>query len=179
MKKIFSSIRAAGRFAMFGALAYATSAMAEPAIEVVYSPNIAASGSQPIPTLSQWGVVLLSLAVVVVMYRSLRKARGGRPIAGLLLAGGLAIAMGGSGLVGKSFAAIDSLNLSDPAGGSVFPSLGETKFVNTSGVTQQIKQISAPQPTYVVLTPSNTPQCQVGTVLSPGSSCFLRFSEGT
>ncbi|MVT29692.1 hypothetical protein GO496_19835 [Acidovorax citrulli] len=61
----------------------------------------------------------------------------------------------------------DVVAVANPAGGSVFLSTCETIITNTSEVAQQIESIMKPD-SFTVRTPSGTPQCQVGTVLSAG-----------
>ncbi|MFD2300957.1 hypothetical protein QRO11_21255 [Paracidovorax citrulli] len=42
-------------------------------------------------------------------------------------------------------------------------------------MAQQIKSIMKPD-SFTVRTPSGTPQCQVGTVLSAGGTCYVRIT---
>ncbi|WP_225980343.1 midcut-by-XrtH protein [Paracidovorax avenae] len=153
-----------------------TRAMAEPVppVTVTYAPPAA----MPVPTLSQWGLILLTLALLVLVYRTLRKASHGRPIAWALLAGALALSMGGvGGWIGKSFAAPGARQLSLPAGGSVQVSSGLYILTNTSGVSQQIINIDVPSVyTRLSIDGQFPAECSVGAVLAPNAACSTHFN---
>lgn len=172
MKKI--SMARAALAAAGGFLTLSQTAFAAPGIAVTYAPVI--QSAAPIPTLSQWGLALLSLALVVVMYRTLRKAGNGRPIAGLMLAGALALAMGSSGSwISPSFAGADGAELSNKAGGMVLVS-DLTIVGNTSGVTQQIIKIEVPNGFTARAVPNGLPAaCAVGTTLAANASCTVSY----
>lgn len=169
-----TSIARTGLAAVCGFLALSQTAFAEPGIAVTYAP--VTQSAAPIPTLSQWGLALLSLALVVVMYRTLRKAGNGRPIAGWMLAGALALAMGSSGnWISPSFAGADGAELSNKAGGSVLVS-SLTILGNTSGVTQQIIKIEVPSGFTARAVSSDLPAaCAVGTTLAANASCTVSY----
>ncbi|AVT11739.1 midcut-by-XrtH protein [Paracidovorax avenae] len=142
-------------------------------ILITYGPPAAT----PVPTLSQWGIALLSLALGLMIYRSLRKAGNGRPIAGMLLAGALALSMGGAGgWIGKSFAAPSGVQLAQPGGGIVGVDAGLFTVSNTSGVTQQITKITV-QNGYTRLSINNgfPAECVVGTILPAGGTCSTHY----
>ncbi|WP_234384361.1 midcut-by-XrtH protein [Paracidovorax avenae] len=168
-----SMVRAA-MAAACGFLAISQAAFAAPGIAVTYAPVTQSAAS--IPTLSQWGLALLSLALVVVMYRTLRKAANGRPIAGLMLAGALALAMGSAGdWISLSFAGADGAALSNKAGGTILVS-DLTIVGNTSGVTQQIIKIEVPSGFTAGAVPNGLPAaCAVGTTLAANESCTVSY----
>ncbi len=160
-----------------GLLALSQKAFAQAqGIAVTYAPIT--QSATPVPTLSQWGLALLSLALAVVVYRTLRKAGNGRPIAGLMLAGALALAMGSSGSwISPSFAGADGAGLSNKAGGTILVS-DLTIVGNTSGVTQQIIKIEVPSGFTARAVPAGLPAaCAVGTTLASNASCTISYRQ--
>lgn len=133
-----------------------------------------------VPTLGQWGLALLVLLASVVAYRALRGRVGGRLMAHLLLGGTLAaLTWGGAGALRGAWAIVPPVvvNLSAPSGGSVTVSPGVSQLSNNSGVVQQIKSMAINNAESSTVhwddpTPSS-PQCQVGTTVQPGASCYV------
>lgn len=147
-----------------------------PPVSIVYSPNIAGVGTQAVPSLSEWGLIALCMLVLAIAYRMMRAGAGARPVATVLLAGALgAGAISDQDLVGKVVAAIPAVNLAQSDGGTAYASYSnvDTRVENTSGVPQQIKSIQVNFQGYWLGTPTQTPQCVVGTVVTAGASCYV------
>ena len=151
-----------------------------PLVSIVYSPNIAGVGTQAVPSLSEWGLIALCMLVLAIAYRMMRAGAGARPVATVLLAGALgAGAINDQDLVGKVVAAIPAVSLANSAGGTAGFSHVDTntRVENSSGVPQQIKSIRINYGLYQIGTPSQTPQCVEGTVVTAGASCYVFIEE--
>ncbi len=145
--------------------------------DLVYSPAIAGPGAaQGIPTLSQWGMIALSMLVIMFAYRILRCVKVRKPLAVWFAACALSAAvMGKSDLISKAWAAYDA-ELTDPAGGTLTISSGEARITNDTGVRQQIKRIDFKAP-HRQAPATGTPECNVGVVLEHRSVCFLNSTS--
>lgn len=134
------------------------------------------SSVSAVPTLGEWMLVLMALLVAVVAYRGLRGRVNGRLLSNLtLVAGALAAAAAGHGLVQEAKAIVADLeNMSSPTGGTVMASYW-TQLTNTAGVPLKIIAIR-PNPGSVVNSPPpDSPECTVGYVVSPTGKCNIEF----
>ena len=135
--------------------------------------------SQGIPTLSEWGLLATALLLAVLAYRLLRGRLGGRPLASVVLAGALGLALAGGGLQLQSAEAQSEseIALSLPGGGlATITDEGEWLVRNTSGVAQSIVAMTAADG-FAFQPPEGTPACAVGMVLTPGAICYLVLEE--
>jgi len=134
---------------------------------IVYAPATPAS----IPTLSEWGMLILSVLMVVAAVVSLRKKAGNKTLASVVLLSALALGgFAGDKVIGNANAVIFA-GMSNPAGGTIsnMPYDG-TDFAipNTSGVAQMIVSIT---PTVPV--PTASPTCTTNLVVPAGGSCYI------
>ena len=175
------------------ALALASPAWAAPGGTVAYlTYGPLSAGTQAIPTLSQWGLAVLVLALAALAPRLLRSARGGmlRAIALALLTGAALLAVPWStpamAQIGMSVGGDDAdAALDQPGGGTAQllwqPALGWGDFYyrytlqNTSGKPQQIRTTDVRG--YRLLNPDGANTCKPGMVLQPDATCTLGLSN--
>ena len=134
-----------------------------------------------VPTLGEWALVLMALLVMVVAYRALRGRVNGRLLTHLLLGGGLAAGGLASGhWVQSAQAVVDpEVLLTVASGGSVnvIQVNVPVKVTNNAGVALQIKALHANYEGVSWVEPNEgAPQCQVGTVLQAGGSCYVQLA---
>lgn len=139
-----------------------------------YGP-LAASVSA-VPTLGEWMLVLMGLLLAVVAYRSLRGRVNGRLLSNLTLAGGaLAATVAGHGLVQEARAIMAGVvNMSSPTGGTAVAT-NWSALTNTTGVPLKILAIRPNDGSWVISPPPASPECTVGSVVSPGNVCNVYF----
>ena len=133
--------------------------------------------SQGIPTLSEWGLLATALLLAVLAYRLLRGRLGGRPLASVVLAGALGLALAGGGLQLQSAQAQSEVEiaLSLPGGGqAMIPDDGVWLVRNTSGVAQSIVALSAADG-FNFESYEGSPRCEVAMVLAPGATCYINL----
>ncbi len=150
-------------------------------ILITYGP----ASPTPIPTMSQWAMLGLTLLLAGVAVYTLRRKRLGKPLGSVMLA--LALALGGvqgNYLIRHAEAVVLTPDcpevaiecfMINAAGGTVnvFALFSDVKVMNISGVAQTIIGITAILPSDVIGTPESTPQCVVGLTLQPGESCYV------
>ena len=134
-------------------------------------------GIAPIPTLGEWGLLLLALAVAVLAYRQ-RKRFDARVFAPLLLAGGLValIHANPGGWLPWAHAAGADISLPDRHGGTaVVPLAGRTfQVTNHSGAPQKILALRAfGAASYAAV--GTLRWCEVNMRLDAGQSCYARI----
>lgn len=132
------------------------------------------AGGVSVPTLSGALLILLSILLAIMVFRTLRAKDWGRSVAILAAAG---IVAAGSGTGGKIIvdaqAAGGSGVLSLPQGGTVQLTANVPfTWQNTSGVTQRILDITI---SCGSLVPSGLghPECAEGLTIPPGGSCGI------
>jgi hypothetical protein len=139
--------------------------------------NYAALPATPAPSTIM--LTALGLLITFIAFRKLRHLPVGRPLAAILLLAGLSLfeAITRQQLITKASAiAVPTESLT--GGGTLTFTLaaGAEAFVqNNTGATQQITSVSVPLPDALV-TPFTSPQCQVGTVLTPGAGCYVELA---
>ena len=148
---------------------------------ISYAPVTPAS----VPTLSEWGLLVLALVMAVGTAWSLHKKAGRGTTAVLALATALVLGtVTGQDVVGRAEALpLPAPTLSLAGGGttepfsywaSVNPDQG-LAITNTSGVPQRITAITLTVNSLPATpdAPTNSPQCTVGLVLPAGQSCYV------
>ena len=155
---------------MLAALQSVASAVpAETLWTIVYAPATPASS---IPTLSEWGMLILSVLMVVAAVVSLRKKAGNKTLASVALLSALVLGgFAGDKVIGSANAITPAPVMSNPAGGTITPFYydgTELPVTNTSGVAQMIVSIT---PTVPVSTTS--PTCTTNLVVPAGGSCYI------
>jgi hypothetical protein len=139
---------------------------------IVYAPATPASTPASIPTLSEWGMLILSVLMVVAAVVSLRKKAGNKTLASVALLSALVLGgFAGDKVIGSANAIILAPVMSNPAGGTIPPFNYdgiELPVTNTSGVAQMIVSIT---PTVPVSTTS--PTCTTNLVVPAGGSCYI------
>lgn len=172
-----------------GLLALSTGADAGVMVaEITYSPNIGGGGGtgggpgtgagvQSVPTLSEWGLIAMALLVAVMAYRALRSVLPRQPLAVLFLAGVLGMSMfGNTELMLKAMAETTDSFLYEPEGGvfGIGNKTGEVRLVNGTAAPQQIKRMES-RNAHSLSIPSQSPPCEVGTVLQKDAACYLKI----
>lgn len=134
---------------------------------IVYAPAIATG----IPTLSEWGLLILALVVGVAAVLALRKKVASKTLASVALVCALALGVVmGERVIGSASADLLAA-MTNPAGGTIpafiydGTSLG---IPNSSGVDQRVLNIT---PTVPVATTS--PTCVANLVVATGNSCYI------
>ena len=135
---------------------------------IVYAPATPASS---IPTLSEWGMLILSVLMVVAAVVSLRKKAGNKTLASVALLSALVLGgFAGDKVIGSANAIVTPV-MSNPAGGTIsnyFYDGIDFAISNTSGVAQMIVSI-----TPTVLVPTTSPTCTTNLVVPAGGSCYI------
>lgn len=181
---------------LFGmSLSMAPAAYAGPgptSVTVVYAPLAAAAAAASIPSLTEWGLALLSSVVAVVAYRHLRAKGRGNWVASILFASALlASVISSQDVVVRSAYALADV-FSNPAGGNtvvtVFPtdnglipltgeSFSSGEIQNTSGVTLKITNITGTGTCFTSLDPTNA-TCAVNSTYASGATCHVAYVNG-
>jgi len=142
---------------------------------IAYAPL---SKAAAVPTLSGWMLALMGLLVAVIAFRVMRAKNIGGRVASVVSAGIMALgAAAGNELISESKAALASfIALSSVPGGQVALVIGENEYRNTSGVTQQITDISI-ESTLSAVPTDGQPECEIGLTIANGSSCYLNLAN--
>ena len=151
--------------------------------QITYAP-LAAGGVSAVPTLGEWTLIALTLALMGVAWRVLRGRVGAHLLAPLLLLGGL-LTVSGFNVSGwlqpaQAAAEYDEAVLSNAAGGVATVQQGLTQVTNTSGVALKITKLEVMEgeeeggmPDFLDPDEPYVPQCKVGTQLSPDGVCWV------
>ncbi|HEY7871807.1 MAG TPA: midcut-by-XrtH protein [Rudaea sp.] len=144
---------------------------------LTYAPAAAAATTTSTPILGKWTLLLLAVLLAVIAYRVLKTRVSGRQFGLFALAGSLIAGGAASGdLIRLAHAqSIPMYPMSSATGGTVNLGLGIQQLTNTSGVPQQVTNLTVTFNGYTYINPggSYTPQCIVGTVVAPGGSCYV------
>ena len=171
--------RVVNRFALapIAILGMTSSAWAGFSGTLTYAPAAAAATTTSTPILGKWTLLLLAVLLAVIAYRVLKTRVSGRQFGLFALAGSLIAGGAASGdLIRLAHAqSITMYPMSSATGGTVNLGLGIQKLTNTSGVPQQVTNLTVTFNGYTYINPggSYTPQCIVGTVVAPGGSCYV------
>jgi len=138
---------------------------------ITYAPAAAAASPAGVPTLSEWGLIVLAGVMALAAFRAMRKGGAARLFS--VLAFGAAAVMGAAQFATPTQAA-PFLAFDQASGGVIsWPGIGEIPIENTTGVAQKITAIS-----YVGgvtrRPPVGTPECVVGLSVNPGAICYIR-----
>ncbi len=138
---------------------------------IAYAPAAAAASPAGVPTLSEWGLIVLVGFMAFAAFRAMRKGGAARLFS--LLAFGAAAVIGAAHFATPTQAA-PFLAFDQASGGVInWSGVGETAVENTTGVALKITAIS-----YVggvtPMTPIGTPECVVGLSVNPGAACYIR-----
>lgn len=127
-----------------------------------------------VPTLSEWGLLLTSLALAVAAFIALRK-QGSKTIASVVVVIAAAFgAAGGHEIIGKAQALV-AFSMSLDGGGTIdFSAATGTSDYQVSGnATVPMRIISM---NFTSLPTTNLPTCTVGLVLTaPSGVCYVKF----
>jgi hypothetical protein len=168
--KMFKQMQMRNTAAMAALALAQTLAMAQSAIDVTvtYGPVDVAS----VPTLSQWGMIVMSCLLAVAAMVAIRKGAGSKAVSAIVLAAvGCWGAAQGDQLIGKSLAL--PLGMTVATGGTVPLQLPE------GGSAQIFNSTTPPIPLRVIgVTPSGvqnapTTTCDPGVVVPAGDSCIV------
>lgn len=157
------------------ALLSSASAFAGPGIGTI---TVSFNASEAVPSLSGMMLVVLSLLLFAIAFRSAKQKQSNKLFVTLISTGALLTAMGGAGQIKNSIdvqaglwtPTIVGLN---QAGSTQNLSPGSAQYQNNEmGLTATITDITVTDPTYSCLGSPST-GCTVGTMLNPGASCEL------
>ncbi len=190
MNPLFRPFRAR-TFAALPAVALAAAAspaawaQGQPPVGTITYALLAASNAQPVPSLAQWGVVLLSLLMAPVAWRVARHRMACLALLGPgLLGAALLAAAAWSGQAQALPAPLGDVPLDNAAGGTAdipYHAALDTAFAdymyqyevgNGSGQTVRITGITLTAG-HTNRNPMDTPRCTVGLVLAPNETCYL------
>ena len=187
MKRTLYTLRSTAALLASAACAPAAWTQAQPPVGAITYAGLAAA--QPVPTLTQWGVLLLSLLLAPLAWRAARGRLTCLALAGPgLLAAALLLAAGWSGQVEAQPTAPGDVLLDNPAGGTAdipYCAALDSHFAdfmcgyevgNTTGRPLRITGIAL-TPGHTDRAPMDTPRCTAGLVLPAGESCYLLVSK--
>lgn len=138
---------------------------------LTYGPAGEAVHPVPIPSL-----LLLPLGIVLALIglRCLGRS-GARQVLGLLLTAAGVVSGVSSGIyIQETTADPATIELSNPEGSSIEVPTGLQDYLNTSGVTLEIRSVSAPEPYCTSDDPAA--ECRAGDTLENGASCQTSFT---
>jgi hypothetical protein len=158
-----------------------------PAVTIVYAPVAAVDA---IPSLTEWGVILLTLMILVIAYRHLRAKGRGNPVASILFvtASLIGIISNQDVIVRSAYASV--LAFSSPSGGStvvtsfptdngIIPTVGQSfssgEIPNTSGVTQKITSITGSSGSCFGSIDTTNSTCTVNNTYASGATCHVAY----
>ena len=135
---------------------------------IVYAP----AAATPVPTLSQWGMLILAVMLAMAAVYMGRKS-GNRLLSGLLVVAALGLGVQGAPV--GNVQAIPAPTMANSTGGTVdLSELGglliDVPVNGHPSIPMQIINVTPPSsPT------SSTPTCAAGLIVQPGQTCF--YSE--
>ena len=134
-----------------------------------------APASTSVPTVSEWGLMLMSVVLAVAAWLVLRRQNSKALMAWAMVAS-LALAIGGSGRWISEAWAIPSPSMTNNNGGtldlSVFSGGGEFPINGNQNIPMRIVDL-----TPTSLSTTGTPTCAVGLVVPYGGVCYVRFNS--
>jgi hypothetical protein len=187
MKRTLHPLRSTAALLTAAACAPAAGAQAQPPVGVITYAGLAAA--QAVPTLTQWGVLLLSLLLAPLAWRAARGRLACLALAGPgLLAAALLLAAGWSERAQALPLAMGDVLLDNAAGGSAdipYHAALDTPFADflyqyeVGNATGQPLRITGTTltPGHTDRAPLDTPRCTAGLVLAPGEGCYLRVGK--
>ncbi len=133
---------------------------------IVYAPV-----STSVPTLSEWGMIALSVMLAGLAVYTFRTKSGGKPLASIFFVLALTLGSFSSNKIIQDANAYAPPTMTNPAGGTVTaPNIAvEFEVINGTSVPLQIISIS-PTSTQTV---GHSPTCVVGTVVQPAGMCWI------
>lgn len=129
--------------------------------------------TNPVPTLSQWGMIVLSVLMAAGAIHMGRKS-GHRILSAILCLGALALGVGVEQSLMSNANAVGAGMISG-GGGSVdltgYPILTDIPVAGNATVNMRIVGVSAPSAATILL-----PTCAVGVVVPANGTCYYRIS---
>lgn len=161
-KQVFSRVAVAAGLA----LGWQTAALAQ---SIGYVPDV----QTPVPTLSEWGMIVLSVLLALVAIQTARKG-GSRLLSALLAVGALAAGVGvEQTLLGTAQAtALEQMSIG--SGGTVdlsgYPTGTEVPVQGHPTIPMRVISVSPTSDTTV-----QSPTCTVGLAVPAGGVCYYRI----
>jgi len=164
-------------------------AQAQPPVGSITYAGALAPAAQPVPTLGQWAVVVLSLLLLPLAWRAARGRLACLALAGPgLLAGALLLAAGWSERAQAVPVGMGDVLLDNAAGGTAavpYHAALDTPFADymhqyeVANATGQALRITAVTlaPPHEARAHGDTPRCAPALVLAPGQSCYLLVAK--
>ncbi len=135
-------------------------------VTVSYAP-----ASTAVPTVSEWGLLILSGLLAVAAFVAIRKGASSKAIMGLALASMASLGVGGYAVRDVLAQSFPSLAMTNPAGGVVTADLGKDPAPVSNQTSVPMKVMSITPPAAIDTDPSG---CVAGTtVVAPGASCTV------
>lgn len=146
----------------------ATACAGAMAQSITYAP-----ASTSVPTVSEWGLMLMSVVLAVAAWLVLRRQNSKALMAWAMVAS-LALAVGGSGRLISEAWAIPNPSMTNDSGTtldlSAFSGGGEFSINGNQNIPMRIVSL-----TPTSLSTTGTPTCAVGLVVAAGGVCYVRF----
>lgn len=156
-------------FARMGLLlSSATLGMQAFAQSITYAP-----AASSIPTVSEWGLMLLSLVLVSAAFIALRNKKS-KVLMAWFMAGSMALAVGGGGWLMSEAWAIPDATLSSDSGGTLVLSGYSGEFPVSGHPTLAMRIVDV---TPASLSTTGSPTCEAGRVVNAGGVCYVRFDS--
>lgn len=161
-----AAIKKLGSIGALVGLASAHPLVSAQQVVVSYAP-----ASTAVPTVSEWGMILLSLLLVAVAVVASRKGASGKTVLGLALTATVLMGGGGYAIKDAVAAVLPTLSMNNAAGGVVTAPEGSIAVPVTNDTLVPMRILSITPSTAVDADPSG---CVSGsTVVPPGSSCTV------
>jgi len=155
-------------------------------INIGYAPN---NTPASIPTLSEWGMIGLSVLLAAAAVYTLRNKGGGKPLASVILACALALGgFSGNKLMSEANAIValtddcgydnSTCHMTQAGGGTVITNstTNPITVINSTAVAQTVTAVTATAGEILVSPSPSSPACAVGLVVPPTLSCYVAFA---
>lgn len=135
-------------------------------VTVSYAP-----ASTAVPTVSEWGLLIMSGLLAVAAFVAIRKGANSKAIMGLALASMASLGVGGYAVRDVLAQSFPTLAMTNPAGGVITADLGKDPAPISNQTAVPMRVVSITPPAAIDTDPSG---CVAGTtVVAPGASCTV------
>lgn len=135
-------------------------------VTVSYAP-----ASTAVPTVSEWGLLIMSGLLAVAAFVAIRKGANSKAIMSLALASMASLGVGGYAVRDVLAQSFPTLAMTNPAGGVITADLGKDPAPISNQTAVPMRVVSITPPAAIDTDPSG---CAAGTtVLAPGASCTI------
>lgn len=140
-------------------------------VVVTYGPDVAS-----VPTLSEWGMIIMAMALACVAVYAMRKNAGSKTIMSFALSATALFSASMGNQIIKSAQSLPPPSMNTPTGGTVnlLSNIGVRPVQNTTQVPLKIIGVT---PGGAQSSPTTT--CDPGVIVAPGSSCNVDTGDIT